>query len=117
MVDSTAHVHPCGTYIHVHTQLPHPTWKNRGLCACEHNECLSYYYGLTNSQHSCKVYFMDTIPIAKCALEVSVPNRVVPFSLLIFLLCLVLCSVGTSMAISGASLEAMHLSVSLPSLY
>ena len=30
-----AHVHSCGAHIHVHTQLSNPTWKVRGLCACE----------------------------------------------------------------------------------
>ena len=43
MVDSAAHVHPCGTYIHVHTQLPNPTWKNRGLCASELKLCSHAY--------------------------------------------------------------------------
>ena len=35
VVDSAAHVHPCGTHLHVHTQLSNPTWKIRRLCACE----------------------------------------------------------------------------------
>ena len=43
MVDSAAHVHSCGTHLHVHTQLPNLTWKIRRLRASEHNEYLSYY--------------------------------------------------------------------------
>ena len=35
MVDSAVHVYPCGSHILVHTQLPNPTWKIRGPCACE----------------------------------------------------------------------------------
>ena len=38
VVDSDAHVHSCGAHIHVHTQLSNPTWKVRGLCACECTE-------------------------------------------------------------------------------
>ena len=63
VVDSAVHVYPHHSHVHVHTQLPKPTWKIWRSCACE----------LRTVKNASIVYVCSDRYI-QCKMEISSPS-------------------------------------------